>query len=538
MSDVLDIIGPVMIGPSSSHTAGAARLGAIARALLGAEVARANVTLYGSFAKTYRGHGTDRAICAGVLGLAADDGRLRESLELARERGVEVTFATGEGEGLHPNTALIELTGAAGEHVSMLGSSVGGGQVEVTRIDGMQVKLGGLRPTFVVRHVDAPGLIARVTDLLAEGGANICDFSLARQERGGVAVMTIQVEGDAGADAAARIEAIPGVERCIALAPVTGVHAEATDYGECPDVSGLAADFVYARLADAVAAAEAAGVPLSHVVLAQQARAMEVSPRELFCRMAGRLRVMEECVEPGSDPNLRSASGLTGGDAHRMLAAAETSVMGGVVARAVSRALAVNELNAAMGRIVAAPTAGSCGILPAAVLTMRDEHGSSEEACVMALFTAAAVGLVIEHNATLAGAEGGCQAETGAAAAMAAAAVVELAGGTPAQASAAASMAIQALLGLVCDPVAGLVEVPCVRRNATGVTVALTSADMALAGICETIPFDESVAAMRRVGAAMPSGLRETGEGGLAATPTGLELAGRVLGCAGCGACG
>ena len=536
MSNVLDIIGPVMVGPSSSHTAGAARLGAIARALLCDEVTAANVTLYGSFAKTGRGHGTDRAIVAGVLGMATDDVRLRDSLAIARDRGVAVSFAEGEADGLHPNTALIELAGTDGAHVSMLGSSVGGGQVLVSRIDGMQVRLTGLRTTFVVRHVDAPGLIARVTEVLAGGGANICDFSLSRQERGGVAVMTIEVEGNVGAGAAARIEAIEGVERCIELAPVCGDERPFVPAQPAPDVAACEGDFLYARFADVVAAAERSGVSVGHVVLAQQARAMELAPEELYARMAGRLSVMRSCIAPGSDPNLRSASGLCGGDAHRMLAAAPTSVMGGRVAKAVGYALAVSELNAAMGRVVAAPTAGSCGILPAAVLAVGEELGAGERDCVMALFTAAAVGLVIEHNATLAGAEGGCQAETGAAAAMAAAAVVELAGGSPAQAAAASSLAIQGLLGLVCDPVGGLVEVPCVKRNATGVTVALTCADMALAGIGETIPFDDAVLAMKRVGASLPAALRETGEGGLAATPCGRDLAAHAFGCAACGA--
>ena len=537
MSNVLGIIGPVMIGPSSSHTAGACRLGRIARALLGTDAHRARITLYGSFAKTYRGHGTDRALVAGIMGLATDDDRLRDSLELARESGVDVSFACEEGEGLHPNSALIELEAAGGARVSVLGSSVGGGQVVVTRVDGMQVRITGLRTTLVVRHLDVPGLIASVTDVLADRGANICDFSLARQARGGVAVMTIEVEGDVGEGVAARIEALPGVEACTMLAPVGGVES-CEPACDAPDVSGIEADFVYGNLSDVVAAAERAGVPLSHVVLAQQAPAMEMEPAELYARMRERLRVMDECVEPGSAACLRSTSGLTGGDAHRMRVAVEAGscVAGGLVARAVQRALAVSELNAAMGRVVAAPTAGSCGILPAAVLSMRGERGCGERACVMALFAAAAVGLVIEHGATLAGAEGGCQAETGAAAAMAAAAIVELAGGTPAQASDAASMAIQALLGLVCDPVAGLVEVPCVRRNATGVSVAITCADMALAGIGATIPFDEAVAAMRRVGNALPPTLRETGEGGLATTPTGARLAACVFGdCASCG---
>lgn len=291
-------------------------------------------------------------------------------------------------------------------------------------------------------------------------------------------------------------------------------------------------DLSYDTLAEVVAAAEAADARLSDVVLAHEAEALEMGKDELFSEMAGRLRVMDECIDPGCAEGLRSPSGLTGGDAHREREAVRSgrSLVGGVVGGALYRALAVSELNAAMGRIVAAPTAGSCGILPAAVLTMREEVGASERGCVMSLFTAAGVGLVIERNASLAGAEGGCQAECGSAAAMAAAAVVELAGGTPAQASDAVSIAIQSMLGLVCDPVAGLVEVPCVKRNASGVAMALVAAELALAGCGATIPADEAIGAMRRVGRAMPEALRETAEGGLATTPTALGLAEEIFG--------
>ncbi len=254
--------------------------------------------------------------------------------------------------------------------------------------------------------------------------------------------------------------------------------------------------------------------------------------------MRARLRVMLECIEAGCAEGLRSTSGLTGGDARLMREALVDGkvVSGEFLGGVVYRALAVSELNSAMGRIVAAPTAGSCGIIPAVVLTLRDELGVSEDACVRALITAGGIGLVIQRNATLAGAEGGCQAETGAAAAMAAAAMVELRGGCPQAVSDAASMAIQALLGLVCDPVAGLVEVPCAKRNATGASVAVTCAEMALAGIRAAIPFDDAVDAMRRVGAALPPSLRETGEGGVAATSTGKALAEAFL--SGCGLCG
>lgn len=314
-------------------------------------------------------------------------------------------------------------------------------------------------------------------------------------------------------------------------------------------------EFGYDTLAEVVKAAEDAGTNISDVVLAQQAEAMETTPEELFEQMAGRLKVMDECIEPGCAADLRSPSGLTGGDAHRMREAtrAGKTLLGRVVDGALYRALAVSELNAAMGRIVAAPTAGSCGILPAAVLTMRDELGADERACVMSLFTAAGVGLVIERNACLAGAEGGCQAEVGSAAAMAAAAIVELSGGTPRQASVAVATTIQNLLGLVCDPVAGLVEVPCVKRNAAHVTTAFVSAELALAGCGNVIPADEVIGAMRRVGTAMPEALRETAEGGLAVTPTAQALTERIFGagasrakasrpcgggaCSSCGAC-
>lgn len=298
----------------------------------------------------------------------------------------------------------------------------------------------------------------------------------------------------------------------------------------------LSRDFDYATLSEVVAAAEEAGSRVSDVVLAQQALAMDVTESELLGQMTERLHVMEDCIEPGCDPDLRSMSGLTGGDARRVRDVVEGggSILGDAMGKAVYRALAVSELNAAMSLIVAAPTAGSCGILPAAVLTIRDLRGRGEEDCVMSLLTAAAVGLVIDRNATLAGAEGGCQAECGSAAAMAAAAAVELAGGSPAMCAEAVSMAIQNVLGLVCDPVAGLVEIPCARRNASGVAGALVAAEMALAGVSAVIPADESIEAMRCVGRAMPKALRETAEGGLAATPTGRRLASCALGCGPC----
>ena len=289
--------------------------------------------------------------------------------------------------------------------------------------------------------------------------------------------------------------------------------------------------FEYKSISELVNAASSAGKTISEVVLADQAELLCISPDALFERMDARLSVMEDSVKAGMNPALRSTSGLTGGDASRMWDhAASGGICGGFTNRAMARALAVSENNAAMGKIVAAPTAGSCGILPGAVVSMLDEGRCSREAAVMALFTAGAFGMVIAQNASIAGAEGGCQAECGSAAAMAAAALVELMGGTPQQCAHACAMAIKNQLGLVCDPVAGLVEIPCIKRNVSGVAIAFSSAEMALAGIESKIPADECIGAMREVGCSIPSALRETAKGGLAATPTGERLREQVFG--------
>lgn len=306
-------------------------------------------------------------------------------------------------------------------------------------------------------------------------------------------------------------------------------------------------DFNYSSIASIAAAAEKEGLPISAMVLSQQARQMEQTEEAVYEQMRRNYQVMSECIDPGCDPDLKSTSGLTGGSAYRMRRMSESgkSLTGSFLSGALYRALAVSELNAAMGRIVASPTAGSCGILPAAVLTMQAERNIPERDCVMSLFTASAVGMVIANNACLAGAQGGCQAECGSAAAMAAAAVVELAGGTPRMAEHAIAIALKNILGLVCDPVAGLVEIPCIKRNASGVAGALVAAELALAGIESAIPADEVIWTMKKVGDSMSSALKETAEGGLAATPTGRKLHEQVfgspqgggLGCSGCSGC-
>jgi len=288
----------------------------------------------------------------------------------------------------------------------------------------------------------------------------------------------------------------------------------------------------YRSVSEIVEQADKNNQTISQLVLADQAVQMEVPETEIISRMEESLDVMRQSSVKGLQPGLRSVSGLSGGDGYKahVYAAKGEAIGGSFCADATALALAIQEYNAAMGKIVATPTAGSCGILPAGVLTMIDQCGASKETAIMSLITAGAVGMVIANVASVSGAQGGCQAECGSAAAMTAAALVEISGGTNNMAAHAAAIALQNMMGLVCDPVAGLVEVPCILRNGGSIAIAINSADLALAGVESVIPIDEVISAMNEVGNAMPESLRETSQGGLAATPTGKAIYERIFG--------
>ena len=288
----------------------------------------------------------------------------------------------------------------------------------------------------------------------------------------------------------------------------------------------------YDSIEELVREAENNGRKICDLVLEEQAESMELTPEALYEDMRERLIIMTESVRDGLKQDQRSTSGLTGGEGFRMkrYSQEQKGLCGSFMTRAIARALAAAGCNASMGRIVAAPTAGSCGILPGCLVSLLEDRGFAEKEVVMSMFTAGAFGMIIAKRSSISGAQGGCQAECGSAAAMAAAAMTELMGGTPAQCADACAIAVANQLGLVCDPVAGLVEIPCIKRNAAGLMIAFSSADLALAGIEAKIPADECLDAMHQVGESLPSALRETAKGGLAATPTGLRLQKEVFG--------
>lgn len=287
----------------------------------------------------------------------------------------------------------------------------------------------------------------------------------------------------------------------------------------------------YTTIRELVETALEKGRSIGKAVLEDQAVQMEQSEEALMAQMEKSLQVMEKAVERGMDPQLRSTSGLTGGDAWKMMEYGKSGgITGSFMTGAMARALAVSEYNAAMGKIVAAPTAGSCGIMPGCLVSAMKERNISREKVIEGMFTAAGFGMVIAKRASVSGAQGGCQAECGSAAAMTAAAMVEMMNGSPKQAADACAIALKNQLGLVCDPVAGLVEIPCIKRNVAGIMVAFSSADMALAGIESRIPADEVIDAMKEVGDSLPCALKETAQGGLANTPTAKRMKESVFG--------
>jgi L-serine dehydratase len=288
----------------------------------------------------------------------------------------------------------------------------------------------------------------------------------------------------------------------------------------------------YDSISEMCRIAEEKNIKISELVLKDQAILKEKSEEDLKGTMKKMLEVMRESTKEGLDPDKRSISGLTGGDAYKLdqVVKEGNSICGTMIGKALVKALSTSENNACMGKIVAAPTAGSCGIIPAVLMTIAEERKIDDEQLIMALFTSSAFGMVIANKASISGAEGGCQAECGSASAMAAAALVELCGGTPTMSGHACAIAIKSVLGLVCDPVAGLVEIPCIKRNAMGAANAFVSAELALAGIESKIPVDEVIHAMKVVGDCMIPALKETAEGGLAATPTAKKYMKQVFG--------
>lgn len=521
---IRDIIGPVMIGPSSSHTAGALRIAYMARRLCLAEPKTVEFTLLGSFAHTLSGHGTDKALVGGMLGLDTDDLRIRDSFSLAKEAGIAFSFAPDvHGEYDHPNTVDIRIVDAEGNTMNIRGESIGGGAALIRRIDDIEVYITGENTNVVVRQKDEAGVLAHIAKSFGDRGVNIANARMYRERKGDTAYTILEVDQDVGIEIKRAIESHPGI-RDVRIIPGDAAHgAERNGTADADAALARFEELDFPNGSAMLAYCEKTGQPVSAAFLARE-NALAASlgrTADPHGYLGSALSVMKQSATGPLGEPLPSMGGLIGGEALKLaaLSALGDNLCDDQLSRAIVYSMAVLETNASMGRIVAAPTAGSAGVIPGVLLALQESRGYSDDDLIRGLATAAAIGYLITRNATVSGAEGGCQAEIGSAAAMAAAAAVELAGGTPAQCFAAASNALTNMMGLVCDPIAGLVEVPCQKRNASGAATALVSAQIALAGIGNLVNFDETVEAMRKVGRSLPFELRESALGGIAATP-------------------
>ena len=523
-TSAFEILGPIMVGPSSSHTAGALRCAQVAASLLEGRIVKVTFGLWNSFAHTYRGHGTDRALVAGILGLDTYDERIKQAFELAQQEGLEYRFdVLGDDATIHPNTVDIDMVDESGATAQVRGESLGGGKMRISRINGVGVDISGMYSTLFVAHQDVPGVLAALTNLLAYAHVNIAFCRTYRTEAGGQAYSVFETDGAPDGTVLPMVRGLDNVDYA------TFIELPGSASTLSP---GVTAEEIFDDGAQLLEACDELGLNIGAVMAVREARL--TSEQAAVASMRRVLAVMrDETTTPLNDPQ-RSLGGFIGGEAQQVERAASklaSSLMGEVQTKAVSFAMAVLERSATMGVIVAAPTAGSAGVVPGCILALAEHLGFDDEQIMDALFCAAAIGLNLTTSACVAGAEGGCQAEVGSAAAMAAAALVQMLGGTPAQSLDASSIALSNLLGLVCDPVGGLVEVPCQNRNAIGVAAAFSSAQLALSGIKSLVPFDEMAHVMLSVGHALPATLRETAKGGIAQAPSARAA------CARCGIC-
>jgi L-serine dehydratase len=504
-----DIIGPVMRGPSSSHTAGSFHIARLAATLLGAPPVRARVVFdpSGSYAQVFRQQGVDRAYAVGLLGWPLTDVRFLSALDEAAATGVALSFAVEPLDGAdHPNTADIELASADGAIVRVRATSVGGGAVAVTRVDGWPVRLTG--ETFCALAEGGAGSVPAMRAALESDGQAVP--GAACLERGARRLLVVPRLAPLGVGVATGVREQPGVSWVRETPPLAFVKR------------GVML-FVSAR--EMVALAEEGGWPLGRAGLAYEAALLGLEEADLNVEMARRFEIMRASVHAGLSPAAPPMQLLA--PTARLVMNAEGEgrlAVGGLHTRAAARAMAVMHVNGGMGVVCAAPTGGSAGVLPGVLVSLVEDRGLQLDTAVRALFAASAVGLIVAHRATFAAEVAGCQVEIGAAGAMAAAAVVDAAGGTARQALDAAAIAFQNTMGSVCDLVQGVVEIPCHTRNAAAAASAFVCADLVMGGYQNPIGLDDTIDAVYAVGRMMPAELRCTARGGLAATPSALTL--------------
>ena len=510
-----DVVGPVMRGPSSSHSAASVRIGRLARDLCGGtpDAVRIEFDTEGSLATTHDSQGSDMGLFGGLLGWEADDARLPESAAAVRAAGIDLGIEIATLHDPHPNTYRLTLRKDGVRH-QLVALSTGGGMIEVISIDEAPVTLYG---DYAVTVLDVEG-----------DGRGLAAALSARDDVDDVVVTgngSVKVIVSAQRFVAESVLAgLPGVRRVRRLAPVLPVRSR----------RGLSVPFLHAG----EMTGDLTRCRLSDRALEYECARGGLTSAEVLEQMRGILAIARAGVQQGL-AGTEYRDRILPRQSHRFAALlAEGRLLdGGLLNRAILYVTALMEVKSAMGVIVAAPTAGSCATFPGTTLAAAELLGAGEEQILRAMLAAGLVGVFVATRSSFAAEVGGCQAETGAAAAMAAAALVELAGGSAAQALGASSHALQNVLGLICDPIANRVEAPCLGRNIAGASNAIASANIALAGYDHLVPLDEVLDAHREISERMARELRCTALGGLSITPTSKAIEARLCGGGGCGGC-
>jgi L-serine dehydratase len=522
-----DVIGPVMRGPSSSHCAAALRIGRLARDLMDADFQEVLVEFdrQGSLPTTHESQGSDMGLFGGLLGWDAADERLPGSPQTLRDMGVSIRIATVDTGDAHPNTYRLTLASSSGEHHTLIAISTGGGMMEVINLDGFAVSLfGDYHETLLSVIGNGADLVRRVTALAG------IDEVLLHEHCGKqlVEVKATHFLSDEIISELRKVCVILQVKRLAPVLPIASRKNTRVPFTTCEEMLRHDAG---------------RNIPLWRLAVEYEMARGNLTEAEVIAKMVEIVRILRRSIQQGiagtryDDRVLGHQSGK-----FKELMQAGRLLNGGALNRIVLYVSALMEVKSSMGVIVAAPTAGACAALPAAVNGMAEEMKLSEEDMAKALLASGLIGTFIATRWTFAAEVGGCQAEGGSAAAMAAAALVTLAKGTLPQAVAAASMAFQSMLGLICDPVANRVEVPCLGKNVLAASNALSCANMALADYDPVIPFDEVIETAQRVAGQMPRELRCTALGGLSMTKTSrsieAKLAAKKLGACGAPSCG
>jgi L-serine dehydratase len=504
-----DVLGPIMRGPSSSHTAGSYHIGRLARSLFGERPQRVTFTFDpgGSYAEVYQEQNSDRAFAAAFLDWAITDVRFLEALTEAKKAGIELRFTSDPlPDADHPNVVQIRMESPSGRQLTIRAKSIGGGAVIVDRVQGWPVHLSGDAYDLLV-ELDSPAVLPvrtflqQIASLLEEPR---------QQERGGLTLLHARYAASPGDDFKSKLSTMPGVRSIWLAAPIFFV----------PRGTAL-----FSSAAEMIRVAQSRACSLGQVARTYEAELLGLGEAEVLAETLRRYEVMRQAVERGLDENLPPMRLLQ--PTARAIYQAQANgrlPFGGMHSRAAARAMAVMHVNGSAGVVCAAPTAGSAGTLPGTLVTLAEELSLTDEQIALALLAASAIGVIIAARATFAAEVGGCQVEIGAAGAMAAAAAVEAAGGNAAQAADAAAIAFQNTMGTICDPVQGIVEIPCHTRNAVAAASAFVCADLIMGGYQNPIPLDETIDAMYAVGKMLPRELKCTALGGLAQTPSALKL--------------